>query len=258
MVNLSPDTETKGDWGAGYIYGNDTIRCFSHIHGWQLAGLPVMPTTSEAKFSHDDEVIRAGYHKVVLRPQGITAELTSTMRVGFHRYTFPDGVKAQVLFDLALPMMDFKILSHDAVAVGQNIEGNVTIGPTMRRPKPGDMMQGTNIAAALSPSPSINSFFFPIRADITPPGTLNTANAMNTKNDSNVAMTLLSWNCFFTASDSGPMASATPMTRNARKMGNVFSFSASPLVEVYFSVASGAGSMSANSWFSPPMAQQNA
>jgi len=137
MVNLSPDTETKGDWGAGYIYGNDTIRCFSHIHGWQLAGIPVMPTTGEAKFSHDDEVIRAGYHKVVLRPQGIVVELTSTTRVGFHRYTFPAGVKAQTLLDLGMPMMDFKILGHNARAVSDNtIEGNVTIGPTMRRPKP--------------------------------------------------------------------------------------------------------------------------
>ena len=45
MVNLSPDTKTKGDWDAGYRYKDDTIECFSHIHCWQLAGLPVMPVT---------------------------------------------------------------------------------------------------------------------------------------------------------------------------------------------------------------------
>ena len=36
MVNLSPDTQTKGDWDAGYQYKDDTIECFSHIHCWQL------------------------------------------------------------------------------------------------------------------------------------------------------------------------------------------------------------------------------
>ena len=65
MVNLSPDTKTEGDWGAGYVYTSQVIRCFSHLHGWQLAGLPVMPVTGavfgekgmsdyESAFSHDD------------------------------------------------------------------------------------------------------------------------------------------------------------------------------------------------------------
>jgi len=45
MVNLSPDTRTGGDWGNGYLYGDTKIRCFSHIHGWQLYGVAVMPFT---------------------------------------------------------------------------------------------------------------------------------------------------------------------------------------------------------------------
>ena len=63
-----------------------------------------------------------------------------------------------------------------------------------------------------------------MRAASRPPGTLNTAKAMNTKNGNSVAITLLSWNCFCTVSDIGPMASATPMTRKARKMGAVLNF----------------------------------
>ncbi len=51
---------------------------------------------------------------------------------------------------------------------------------------------GTSTATALSPRPSSNRFFLPMRAASTPPGTLKTANAMNTKNDSSVATTLLS------------------------------------------------------------------
>lgn len=94
MVNLSPDTEVNGTWGSGYRYNVDTIRCFSHIHAWQLSGIPVLPTTGKFKghlgsdvygsfFSHEKEVVRPGYHKVVLDDYGIAAELTSTARVGF-------------------------------------------------------------------------------------------------------------------------------------------------------------------------------
>ena len=43
MVNVSPDNKVDGDWGAGYIYDEPWIRCFSHIHDWQMAGVPVMP-----------------------------------------------------------------------------------------------------------------------------------------------------------------------------------------------------------------------
>jgi len=61
------------------------------------------------------------------------------------------------------------------------------------RPNPGSVRHGTSIATAFKPSPSNNSFFLPMRAASTPPGTLNTAKAMNTKNGSRVATTLLSW-----------------------------------------------------------------
>lgn len=47
MVSLSPDTQTKGSWNSGYLYNSKEIRCFSHIHCWQLAGIPVMLTTGE-------------------------------------------------------------------------------------------------------------------------------------------------------------------------------------------------------------------
>jgi predicted alpha-1,2-mannosidase len=111
MVNLSPDTQTKGSWKSGYLYGDEHIRCFSHIHAWQLSGIPVMPITGEmtghrgievyqSEFSHDDEVVKPGYHKVHLRKYGITAELTSTVRTGFHRYTYPATEEAYILFDL--------------------------------------------------------------------------------------------------------------------------------------------------------------
>ncbi|TWT76476.1 Glycosyl hydrolase family 92 [Planctomycetes bacterium CA13] len=147
MVNLSPDTQTKGSWKSGYLYGDTHIRCFSHVHAWQLAGIPVMPITGEmtghqgmdtyqSEYSHDDEVVKPGYHKVMLKDYGITAELTSTPRIGFHRYTFPDAEEAYVLFDVGAllahgPMVDAqvrKVSDHE-------IEGMSMMKRTGRRRK---------------------------------------------------------------------------------------------------------------------------
>ena len=100
MVNLSPDTEIDGAWGSGYRHKTDTIKGFSHVHGWQISGLSVMPVsiTSEnetgvfkdfySKFNHQAEKASPGYHLVDLERYGISAELTSTKRVGFHKYPF--------------------------------------------------------------------------------------------------------------------------------------------------------------------------
>lgn len=143
--NLSPDTRTKGDWDAGYRYKGDTIECFSHIHGWQIAGLAVMPVTGKtdptnyaSKFSHEGEIVRPGYHKVFLKTHGITAELTSTTRVGFHRYTYPQGGSVRSLLDLAKPLIECKMLEVSVNPTDGNteVEGSFTMGSTMRRPKP--------------------------------------------------------------------------------------------------------------------------
>ena len=102
MVNLSPDMGTAGAWESGYRYNQKTINFFSHIHAWQLSGIPVLPTTGEIKahrgpkaygssYSHERETVEAGYHAVFLDDYNIKAELTSTVRVGFHRYTFPQS-----------------------------------------------------------------------------------------------------------------------------------------------------------------------
>ncbi len=43
MVSLSPDTWVKGSWNSGYLYDSLHVRCFSHVHAWQMSGIPVMP-----------------------------------------------------------------------------------------------------------------------------------------------------------------------------------------------------------------------
>jgi predicted alpha-1,2-mannosidase len=148
MVSLSPDTKVEGDWGAGYIYVEPYVRTFSHIHDWQLAGVPVMPVVGrmnghegyeayKSPFSHEKEVVRAGYHKVVLAASGITVELTSTSRVGFHRYSFPATQDGYVLFDVGAPIGMTKVADASIRRVGpRQLAGFSTLAPTIRREKP--------------------------------------------------------------------------------------------------------------------------
>ncbi len=149
MVNLSPDTEVDGAWGSGYRYKVDTIQGFSHIHAWQLSGLSVIPVgltennkqtiykDYKSKFSHETEEIAPGYHYVTLQRYGIEAQLTSTKRVGFHKYSFTGTSGPAILFNLngTLGPSDISdgILSQ---VDGKNLSGELTIAPTHRRPKP--------------------------------------------------------------------------------------------------------------------------
>ncbi|MGE6356133.1 GH92 family glycosyl hydrolase [Flavobacterium sp. NPDC079362] len=149
MVNLSPDTEINGDWGGGYKYTTDTIKGFSHIHEWQMSGVSVMPVTIStaskkdiftsfySKFSHETEKITPGYHSVLLDKYQITAELTSTKRVGFHRYTFPEKEQKAILFNLntILGPCDNTngILQKNS---DDELSGSLVLSTNFRRPKP--------------------------------------------------------------------------------------------------------------------------
>ena len=82
------------------------------------------------------ETPHPGYHKVFLQRYGITAELTSTARVGFHRYTFPAGEKSNIAFDTGATLMD-KIASSALRQVSPTeIAGQSVMSATQRRPKP--------------------------------------------------------------------------------------------------------------------------
>ena len=147
MVSLSPDTRVGGDWMYGYIYGQTNIQCFSHVHCWQLYGVPVMPMTgpfhaqeglasAASPFSHADEVIHPGYHKVFLERYKITVELTSTSRVGFHRYTYPASEKSYIAFDTGATLMGPIESSAIRQVSPTEIAGYSVMSPTQRRLKP--------------------------------------------------------------------------------------------------------------------------
>jgi len=148
MVKLSPDTQMYGTWNSGYLYDEKFIRAFSHIHDWQIAGVPVMPATgamhghegfeaTKSAFSHDKEVAKPGYHKVVLEDYGITVELTSTKRVGFHRYHFPATGRAHIYFDVGAQIAHGPISDSSLRRVSdRELAGSAVMAPTNRRKKP--------------------------------------------------------------------------------------------------------------------------
>ncbi|HZB46722.1 MAG TPA: glycoside hydrolase domain-containing protein, partial [Pyrinomonadaceae bacterium] len=123
MVQLSPDTRLTGwDGCSGYHYSDTIVYGFSHTH---LSGTGIsdygdillMPTAGEvfinalfegktergyaSRFSHRNETAAPGYYSVKLDDENILVELTTTERVGLHRYTFPANAgAANVVLDL--------------------------------------------------------------------------------------------------------------------------------------------------------------
>jgi predicted alpha-1,2-mannosidase len=123
-VQLSPDTR-RGNWDAcsGYHYSDSVIFGFSHLHlsgtgAADLGDILFHPTTREVNlvpqgyifdplpFDHADETASPGYYKVQFKEQDITAEMTTTTRVGVHRYSFPDSESSKIIIDLFHNLMD--------------------------------------------------------------------------------------------------------------------------------------------------------
>lgn len=132
-VQLSPDTDQQphninGKYNkdaykycAGYNYDDKTIVGFAHTHfsgtgHSDLGDFLIMPTVGELQlepgdkdnpksgfrsaFSHENELAEPNYYKVLLEDDNIWAEMTTTTRVGFHQYTFPESDNAHIILDL--------------------------------------------------------------------------------------------------------------------------------------------------------------
>ncbi|MEJ5053163.1 GH92 family glycosyl hydrolase [Sphingobacterium sp. MYb382] len=140
-VQLSPDTDTLSyeengaynkdvyKYCAGYQYDDPTIVGFSHTHfsgtgHSDLGDFLVMPTVGKlqlnpgiasntatgyrSKYSHAEEHAEANYYQVRLQDYNINAELTTSERVGFHRYTFPQSDDAHIILDLTAGIYNYE------------------------------------------------------------------------------------------------------------------------------------------------------
>lgn len=121
-VQLGPIQLSKGwDWCSGYHYSDSTIIGFAHTHlsgtgSSDLGDISFMPAIGKVSlsrgsledpdsgiysfFSHNNEEAKAGYYSVHLDRYNIDVELTATLRVGFHSYTFPESGDAKIIIDL--------------------------------------------------------------------------------------------------------------------------------------------------------------
>jgi hypothetical protein len=111
MVGSAPMTRNKNQFGGGYNYNEQEILGFDQIHTWMISGIEIMPAPGsidptkgqqgwKSRFSHDEEIVQPGYHRVYLHDHKTWVELTSTDRVSFHRFRFTSDMKAQILTNL--------------------------------------------------------------------------------------------------------------------------------------------------------------
>lgn len=131
-VQLSPETDTlpyevNGKYNkdvykycAGYQYTDKTIVGFAHTHfsgtgHSDLGDFLIMPITGNVQmnpgtadqpetgyrsgYSHSAETATPNYYSVLLDRYKIKAEMTTTTRVGVHRYTFPATDNAHIILD---------------------------------------------------------------------------------------------------------------------------------------------------------------
>lgn len=106
MVQLSPMTEYGS--GAGYEYEDTVIYGFTHTNKghWNLCNIPVLPLSNPgekfgSRFSHKKESSAPGFYQVYLDDYNVNVNLTSTLRCGYHQYTYKNSNDRQILFDLA-------------------------------------------------------------------------------------------------------------------------------------------------------------
>lgn len=107
MVQATPVTMYHS--GAGYQYEDHEIYAFAHTAKghWDQLHFPIMPVTGifyprnfASHFSHQREEAHPGYYSVWLERYHVQAELTTTLRCAFHRYTFRQQDEKRLLVDI--------------------------------------------------------------------------------------------------------------------------------------------------------------
>ncbi len=143
MVQLSPDTPTASP--SGYRASDREIEQFSvtHFDGAGCANnedIPFIPFVGDlatspgsdwssyrSRYSKTSEQASPGYYAVHLEDPDVNAELTTTTRTGFARFTFPAASNARLLMQTGLSATGARLGSVEVVAPDR-IQGTVTAG----------------------------------------------------------------------------------------------------------------------------------
>ena len=111
MISAAPMTRNRNQYGGGYNYNSTEVLGFPQIHNWVIAGLTFMPVTGEvdmtggeqvwkSSFTHDDEIVQPGYHKMFLDDYGLNVEQTVTQRVSMYRVTAAEDGDVKLMLNL--------------------------------------------------------------------------------------------------------------------------------------------------------------
>jgi len=142
MLQVSPDNGiSQWDWCSGYHYTDSITIGFSHLH---LSGTGIgdlndirfMPINKEidltteiksrddipykSRYSHQGEIAKPGYYSVRLEDHKIKAELTSTLRTAFHKYTYSKDDIQSVIIDLGFAINWDKTTASQIKIVDEN------------------------------------------------------------------------------------------------------------------------------------------
>lgn len=152
LAKLGPSTNAhlgnKDGWEAtGYDDRDTSIEGFACLHEFQVGGIVLAPSVGQlqtipgsldkpeegyrSKFDRKDEHAAAGYYSVLLKDYNIKAELTSTKRVGFQRYTFPKSSQSNIIFDIGNRQGESGAVKESKVTISEDgrIEGYVITIP---------------------------------------------------------------------------------------------------------------------------------
>ena len=121
-IQISPDTDSDFyDAASGYKYSRPTLLGFSltHLSGTGIPDLGdflfipgtgkmhLQPGTHEdhkdgyrSAYSHDRETASVNYYSVDLLDYGVKAEMTSGLRSGMFRFTYPESDESFIMIDM--------------------------------------------------------------------------------------------------------------------------------------------------------------
>ena len=136
MVSAAPHTRNKNQNGGGYNYNENEVLGIGQIHAWMMSGIGLMPAAPsvdptgwekawKSRFSHDDEIVQPGYHRMFLRNPGTWVELTATDRVSFYRFSFTRDETTRILLYLCGHISNSTMTDVDVRRAGdREIEGS--------------------------------------------------------------------------------------------------------------------------------------
>lgn len=177
MARPGPCTDAhlgnKDGWQAvGYDGRHESIESFVSFREFQIGGVAIMATTGtlrtvpgrldhpdegyRSRFDKAEETAQPGYYSVRLKDYQVTAELTATPRVAFHRFTFPASSEAHVIFDVGQRQGESGAVVDAFVrrAGPREIEGTVITHPEyVKAYQPGALMR-LYFVARLDKTPS--------------------------------------------------------------------------------------------------------